>query len=186
MNFIMWIPWRRFGILLFLLFFDTPNYAALPIAQEYQVKAVFLYNFANFIRWPESAFANRYAPFNICILGDDPFGQEIDVTVENEKVNGHRVKIQRLVNMKKIEICQILFISASEKSLMSDILTFLQRHPILTVSDINNFVIRGGMIQFFKLGKHVRFYIAPDTVKEAGLQISANLLRIANIVHRRK
>jgi hypothetical protein len=176
----MWIPWRRFGILLFLLFFDTPNYAALPIAQEYQVKAVFLYNFANFIKWPESAFANRYAPFNICILGDDPFGKEIDVAVENEKVNGHHVKIQRLDNMEKVDICQILFISASEKFQLSEILTFLKRYPILTVSDSNNFVVQGGMIQFFKQGKQVRFYIASEIIKKVGLQISANLLRIAN------
>ncbi|MDM8562915.1 YfiR family protein, partial [Candidatus Marithioploca araucensis] len=155
-------------------------------AQEYQVKAVFLYNFANFIRWPKSAFANRYAPFNSCILGDDPFGKEIDVTVDNEKVNGHHVKIQRLVNMKKIDVCQILFISAFKKSQLSDILTFLKRYPILTVSDSDNFVIQGGMIQFFKQGKQVRFYIAPEIVKKVGLQISANLLRIADIVHRQK
>jgi hypothetical protein len=179
----MRIPWRRFGILLFLLFFYTPS-AALPIAQEYQLKAVYLYNFANFIKWPKSAFANRYAPFNICILGDDPFGKEIDVALENEKVNGHRVKIQRLINMKKIKICQILFISASKKYQLSEILTFLKRYPILTVSDSNNFVRRGGMIQFFKQGKKIRFYIAPETAMKAGLKINANLLLIAKIVHR--
>ncbi len=179
----MRIPWRRFGILLFLLFFE-PSEAALPIAQEYQIKAVFLYKFTDFIEWPESAFANRYAPFNICILGDDPFGKGIDVALENEKVNGHHVKIQRLNHIKKVELCQILFISVSEKYLMNDILTFIQRYPILTISDSEHFVIQGGMIQFFKQGNKIRFYIAPETAMEAGLKISANLLLIAKIVHR--
>lgn len=181
----MFMSWLRLGIVLFLpLLSGNVSYAALPIAQEYQVKAVFLYNFANFIRWPQSAFAYSNAPFNICILGDDPFREELDVTVENEHVNKHVVKVQRLNNMTNVNMCQILFISQSEKSYLTDILTYLQQRPILTVSEIDNFVRQGGMIQFFKRGRRVRFAIDPKTVSEVGLYVSGNLLRIAKIIQR--
>ncbi len=170
-------------IFLFLLSSSLISHAA-PIAKEYQIKAVFLYNFANFIRWPYSAFTHYQAPFNICILGDDPFQEGIDVMVENEEVKGHIVKVQRLNDIVNVDNCQILFISQSEKFYLYQILFSLQQRPILTVSDINNFVTQGGMIQFFKQSRRVRFYIAIDTLKEAGLKASVNLLRIAKIVRR--
>ncbi|EDN66289.1 transmembrane protein [Beggiatoa sp. PS] len=165
-----------------LLSYGKISYAELPVAQEYQVKAVFLYRFASFVRWPNSVFANRYAPFRICILGDDPFREEIDITVENESIKGRSIEIQRLSNLTIVDSCQILFISQSEQSYLTNILTYIQKKPILTVSDIETFIGQGGMIQFFKVGRRVRFYIAPDTVKTPGLQVSANLLRIAKIV----
>jgi hypothetical protein len=175
----------RLGLALFLLS-GSMSYAAFPNAQEYQVKAVFLYNFANFVRWPRSAFANRYAAFRICILGEDPFREEIDVAVENEYVKRRVVKIERLNKLASVDVCQILFVSQSEKPYLSKILAYIRRRPILTVSDMDGFVRQGGMIQFFKRDKQVRFYIAPDTVKKVGLRVSANLLRIAKIVRRRR
>ena len=179
------IKWLQLTIILFMLSHGGVSFATPPIAEEYQVKAVFLYNFANFIRWSQTAFSHSQAPFNICILGNDPFQQEIDVTVENELVEKHAVKVKRLNNMLNIDICQILFISQSEASYFTTILNSIRKRPILTVSDIDDFVNQGGMIQFFKYRKRIRFYIAPDTLKESGLQASGNLLRVAKIVRHR-
>ena len=177
------IKWLQLTIILFML--SGVSYATPPIAEEYQVKAVFLYNFANFIRWSQTAFSHSQAPFNICILGNDPFQQEIDVTVENEQVEKHAVKIKRLNNILNVDICQILFICQSEATYFTTILHSIRKRPILTVSDIDDFVNKGGMIQFFKYRKRIRFYIAPDTLEESGLQASGNLLRVAKIVPHR-
>ena len=48
---------------------------------EYQLKAVFLFNFAQFVEWPASAFPKPDTPLGICILGEDPFGSYLDETV---------------------------------------------------------------------------------------------------------
>jgi hypothetical protein len=173
-------------VAIILVFFaNQRSYATPQVAYEYQVKAVFLYNFANFIRWPSSAFANRYAPFRICIIGDDPFREELDITVENEKIGRHSVEVKRLNTMIKIHTCQILFVSQSKQAYVSNILTYIQQYPILTVSDIDDFAIKGGMIQFYKHGKRIRFYINPDSLKKVGLHASANLLRLARLVRTR-
>ncbi|MBE9562668.1 MAG: YfiR family protein, partial [Proteobacteria bacterium] len=152
--------------------------------QEYQVKSVFLYNFANFIKWPQTTFSSPNTPFNICIFGDDPFNQNIDITVKNEKIDQRIVIIRRLNDLTNVSICQILFISRSETIYLKDILITLQKHPILTVSDIDTFVIAGGMIQFFVQSRRVSFYIAPDILKQTNLKASANLLRVAKIFRR--
>jgi len=172
-------------IILGLLSGNQISYAAPKVADEYQVKAVFLYNFANFIRWPSSAFSNRYTPFRICIYGDDPFREELDITIENERIGRHAVKVKRLNSMINVNNCQILFISQSKQAYFTKILTYVKQYPILTVSDIDDFAIQGGMIQFYKHGKRIRFYINPDSLKKVGLHASANLLRIARIVRTR-
>jgi len=171
--------------ILCLLSGNQISHAAPQVAYEYQVKAVFLYNFANFIRWPSSAFSNRYAPFRICIIGDDPFREELDIAVEDEKIGRHSVKVKRLNSMIKINTCKILFISQSKQAYVTRILNYIKRYsyPILTVSDIDDFAIQGGMIQFYKRGRRIRFYINPDSLKKVGLHASANLLRLARIVH---
>jgi len=178
------IPYLRASITLFFLWVGNASYAAdFPVVEEYQVKSVFLFNFAKFIKWPDAVFSDSQAPLYICIIGDDPFKQAIDITIENEIVRGHSILIERLDSIKNAESCQILFISQSEVSNLATIFDHLQQQPVLTVSDIDSFVEQGGMIQFFKLGRKVRLLINPDKVKMAGLLISANLLRIAKIFH---
>jgi len=183
LNFFKQTLYLQLTIILFLLTFgENPSYAGLPVAQEYQVKAVFLYRFASFVRWPNSVFADRHTPFRICILGKDPFREELVITIENEHIKGRTIQVQYLTNLTTVDICQILFVSQSEKSYLTNILTTLHKRPILTISDINIFVKQGGMIQFFKVGRRIRFYIAPNIAKQAGLKVSGNLLRIAEIV----
>src|SRR5262245_42419008 len=57
-------------------------------SREYQVKAVFLFNFLQFAEWPPSAFADGKTPIQIGILGENPFGTALDETVRNETVGG--------------------------------------------------------------------------------------------------
>jgi hypothetical protein len=47
-------------------------------AEEYRVKAAALYNLARFVSWPASSFPNVSAPLAICVLGEDPFGAQLD------------------------------------------------------------------------------------------------------------
>src|SRR6185295_17077931 len=61
---------------------------AAPAPSEYQVKAVFLFNFTQFVDWPAQSFADARAPFVIGVLGRDPFGSALDEAVRGETVNG--------------------------------------------------------------------------------------------------
>ena len=47
---------------------------------EYKVKALFLYNFAQFVEWPPSAFKDPAAPVTVCVLGPNPFDGELERT----------------------------------------------------------------------------------------------------------
>lgn len=176
--------WLQLGILLMSLWAAPLNSARLPTIHEYQIKAVYLYNFANFIRWPRNAFKSRRAPFQICILGDDPFRSQLDIVVENEKIRGRAVKIQRIHYVEESGSCQMVFVSKSKRRYRAHIFAYLRQRSVLTVSDMKNFVIKGGMVQFYNRGNKIRFLIAPQTVKGVGLKASSRLLQIAKIVRR--
>src|SRR5580692_3792840 len=69
--------------------------AQTSISKEYQIKAVFLFNFAQFVQWPETNFSGADAPFCIGVLGDDPFDAFLDETVRGETVKGHPLVVRR-------------------------------------------------------------------------------------------
>ncbi len=152
---------------------------------EYQVKAVFLYNFAQFVEWPAAAFADAAAPFAICILGEDPFGAHIDDAVKGEMGAGRPIVVRRPAKVEEIGACQILFVSASESENLARILPTLAGRHTLTVSDMDAFVSRGGMVRLYTERNRIRLRIGLSVVTAEGLIISSKLLQLAEIVPQR-
>lgn len=155
--------------------------ASPAIASEYQLKAVFLFNFTKYVEWPATAFADAQAPFVIGVLGDDPFGSALDDTVRGEKVNGRTLVVRRYSARDEIKNCQILFISQSEAARLEQIVAVLKGRNVLTVGDFDKFTDRGGMIGLVTEKNKVRLKINLEAAKAAGLTISSNLLRAAEI-----
>lgn len=167
------------------LSFIFPSYAQDELPEEYQIKAVYLFNFALFFSWPDLAFQHASQPFRICVLGQDPFGIDLDLVIENERVEGRKVIVQRLSSIQQSSSCQMLFVSQSEQARLATIFAYLKQRPILSISDMPAFVKRGGMIQFFNTHyNEVRFIVAPEAISETDLIASANLLEIAQIYRR--
>jgi|JFJP01.1.fsa_nt_gi YfiR/HmsC-like len=158
-----------------------PISQAAPAAQEYQIKAVFLFNFVSFITWPANSFKQESDPFRVCIFGEDPFGTVLDLTIENHTVEGREMKILRLKDLPTIRNCQILFISDSEQARQKDILKTIRALPILSVGDSENFIQQGGMIKFFSHNNKIRLGVNPDALETVGLKANANLLNLAII-----
>ncbi|MGH7701000.1 MAG: YfiR family protein [Gemmatimonadales bacterium] len=154
-------------------------------ASEYQVKAVFLFNFAQFVDWPPEAFNDPQAPLVIGVLGDDPFGPVLDATVRGETVRGRPLEIRRSRRIDEILTCHILFISQSEADRLDDIVAALRSRPILTVGDGETFARRGGVVRLVVERGRVRFHINLEAAAAARLTISSKLLRLAEIVPRR-
>ncbi len=117
-------------------------------SRENQIKAVFLFNFAQFVEWPARAFPETQTPLVIGVLGGDPFGAFLDETVRGEKVNNRPLVIQRYRRVEEIQTCHILFISSSETNHLDQIFSNLKSRSILTVGDAEGFARYGGMIRF--------------------------------------
>src|SRR5213594_2670515 len=151
-------------------------------APEYQVKAVFLFNFAQFVDWPPEAVPDSKAPLVIGVLGGDPFGDLLDATVRGERRGARPFVVQRYQRVEDITRCEILFISRSVADQPEDVLTRLKNRPILTVSDADRFAERGGMIRFVTDRSRIRLQINPVAAEAAHLTISSKLLRVAEVI----
>lgn len=173
---------RRWSGLLAWLLAGTLTASAQTAVKEYQVKAVFLFNFAQFVDWPESAFPQSDSPMIIGVLGDDPFGDVLDEIVRGEQVHGRPLRVQRFRRVEEITACHVLFISRSESAHLEQIFSHLRGRSILTVGDADNFVLHGGMIRFINEKNKIRMRINRDRAMSAGLTISSKLLRVSDIV----
>ncbi|OGG52063.1 MAG: hypothetical protein A3F84_18365 [Candidatus Handelsmanbacteria bacterium RIFCSPLOWO2_12_FULL_64_10] len=148
---------------------------------EYQVKAAFLYNFAKFVEWPTEAFQDATSPFVIGVLGNDPFEGALDQTVRGKKVNGRAMAVRRLKE-EALGGCHILFISASEKRPLWQILGCLKGSSVLTVGEMESFTQAGGIVNFVMKEGRVRFEINADGAERARLRVSSKLLALAKVV----
>lgn len=145
---------------------------------QYDVEAVYLYQFGKFVQWPAKTESPADA-FPICVIGRDPFGAALDNTVAGESIGNLPLKPERVDNVADARHCRILFISPSEDARIGDILDGLQNAPVLTVSDASDFAMRGGMIQFVIQDDRVRFEINVGPAQKAGLSLSSQLLKVA-------
>ena len=154
-------------------------------AQEYQIKATYLFNFSYFVTWPISTFHSNQSPFIYCVLGKNPFDKQLNLAMQGEKVDARMIETSYLTNVQDTKNCQIIFIAQSEAENIETIVNFLKKYPVLTVSDLPDFINRGGMIRFYTNQKRqIRIAIEHDTLKQAGLKADANLLRVSKVVKR--
>lgn len=175
---------RKWFLWLLPLLFQFTATARAPAAEskEYQLKAAFLFNFAQFVKWPADSFTSAGEPFYIGVLGDDPFDGALEQTVQGETVDKHKLIVRRSQNLESLEDCQLIFICKSEESHIAEILTKLDSKPILSVSEVVSFAQEGGIINFYIQGGKVRFEINPESAQHKRLKISSQLLTLGKIV----
>lgn len=172
---------RRPLVVLCLLALAFAARAAPPA--EYRLKAAFLLNFAEFVEWPHGAFASADAPLVICVIGVDPFGDALDQTVEGESIDQRRIVVRRSLTASDPQLCHVMFISRSEGNRLREVLEATgTATPVLTVSDIDGFVGRGGTIGFLLERKRIRFEIGLSTAQQRRLKLSSQLLSLGRIV----
>jgi YfiR/HmsC-like len=181
------LRWRCIFAVVSLLLAQASGASSAPRTpqakpEEYQVKAVYLYNFARFVAWPEPA--EKEDTFPICVLGGDPFDAVLDSALAGEAINNRKLVAKRLGSVKDAKSCRILFIGDSEASRLKEILSFLDKSPVLTVSDMSAFVSSGGMIEFVMKENKVRFEVNLTATERAGLNLSSQLLKVASDVKR--
>jgi hypothetical protein len=154
---------------------DSLNVSAQS-RDEYAVKAVFLFNFAQFVVWPHPEDSTE---FTICILGSDPFGSTIDDLAKGKTIKGKPYSIRRLKTAADARSCQIVFISADDKSKASKLIDAVGIAPVLTVAESRDFLRAGGMIELSMTDDHVSMSISQEAAEKTGLKISSRLLALS-------
>jgi len=186
----VWAWWLRHffafavpGIVLVLFIASLAASAEPPRASEYELKAAFLFNFIKFTDWPADELAKRDDRFIIGVVGKDPFGATLDKIIEGETVHNRAIVARRFSRMDEaVTNSHVLFISSSEDTNLPAILKILDQRSVLTVSDMDNFAQRGGIISLKKENNKIVFDINLESAKRVGITMNAQLLKLAKIV----
>jgi hypothetical protein len=151
-------------------------------SSEYQVKAAFLFHFAQFVEWPTETFKDSSAPFTYCTIGEDPFHGALDQSLSGKTIGGRSLRVQHLKEPQEAQVCQVLFIGDGEQRRMEAAMANVKGNPVLTVGESTNFANAGGMIGFCLEQNKIRFEINLEAAGRAKLKISAKLLALAKTV----
>lgn len=154
---------------------------AAPQASEPEVKAAFLYNFARFVEWPETVLQDEAGPFTFCVVGDDAFAAVLEAAVRGKSLHGKTVAVKRFRSLGQASNCHVLYLVEPENGALVELLRQVQG-PVLTVSDLERFTERGGMIQLRMDEQKVRFDVNVAATERAGLKASSQLLKLARVV----
>ncbi|MBI2512747.1 MAG: YfiR family protein [Opitutae bacterium] len=150
--------------------------------RDLDVKAVFLFRFAQFVEWPADAFPTPDAPIVIAVVGEDALAAALDRVVAGERLQGRPFEVRRYHRPDQVERCHVLYIAPSNAGDVAQVLVRLRGQPTLTVGDAPEFARTGGMIRFFSHQGRLRLEVNNTAARGAGLALSSKLLRIAEIV----
>ena len=149
-------------------------------SRVFEIEAAFLVQFSKYITWPADRFKTEKSPVIIGIIGRDPFGTKIDRIARRFKSGNRPVEIRRIKDdMADADECHILYVTSAETGKMTEIKKNIAGKSIVLVSDTDNFLNQGGIIDFFISGTKIRFNISLTNSRRIGLKISSKLLKVA-------
>jgi len=155
----------------------------LQRVKEYQVKALFLYNFANFVEWPDEAFPRSDSPLRMCLYGAVPFGEFLDV-VNGVPIRDRVLEVIRTTDYSKIRSgCHILFVGIEHRNELQQFFRDLNHLFVLSIGNTDDFATEGGVVNILRTRDQQRFEINLARAIENGLLISSDLLALARIIN---
>lgn len=170
----------------FLLFSLCGVTLTEDVAGPYLLKSIWLEKFARFVTWSEgSDIKDKSKPFIIGIIGKHPFGQILNNIYKQNKIKDKKVEIKYISDVDKIPDCHLLYISASCKSYLADVLAVTKDKPVLTVGDTEGFAEKGVLINMYIDENKIRIQISAAIIRHRSLQIDPLLLEIAAVVKKK-
>lgn len=146
---------------------------------EYQIKAAYLYKFASYVEWPASAFAQTNTPFTIGVIGAYDVGVALNELKVGHSINNRNIEIKFMDRGESLSGVHMLFVGQRESAQLKSVLDPAQVHPVLIVTESENALTSGSIINFLVVEERVRFEVSVRHAERNGLKISARLLAVA-------
>lgn len=150
-----------------------------PEITQYHIKAALLYNFAKFVDWPAEAFRDPTTPFNLCVVGVEPFISARE-TLVGKTIKGRKVDVRRVDSSAVLKQCHMLFVATSDGGSELDVSDI--KGEVLTIGESDDFLRKGGIINFKTVDNKIRFELDRDTGERLGFKFRAQLLQRAILV----
>jgi hypothetical protein len=142
-------------------------------SSERELKAAFLYNFMLFTEWP----AETGKTLTLCVLEPDPLGHAL-AALQGKAVGTRQLSVQTR-SADALKACDAVFMAASAAGTLTRVLEGLRGKPVLTIADRPDATRQGVVLNMAITANRISFEANLLAAREAHLQISSKLLRLA-------
>ncbi len=153
-------------------------------ARERRVKAAFIFKFAGFVEWPETAFPQPFTAVTIAVIGDDELAAELSAITAGRAVEGRPLTIRKTRSLEAVADAHMVFVGRAEIARLPQLAKLARARPVLILTDAPNALAQGSMINFMLVERRVKFEIHLEEAERHGLKLSSRLLAVAQSVRR--
>lgn len=173
----------RFCVLM-ISFIIFSNIKSPAQTNEYMVKAVALEKLSMFITWPPVTIKSDISnEFVITVLGQNPFGDLLEEVYKDKKIKEKKVVVNNIGSIAELKKCDILFISKMKLNDLKKVLSYVDKSPVLTISDTDGFAEAGCFINLYEFENKLRFEINQKSMQSMGFKIDYRLLRVSKVLN---
>lgn len=151
-------------------------------AQNYEsdaLIALFIYNFVNFVEWPDVAFNETDSAINVCWYGESAASSFLQ-TMDGTLIVNRRLNTVISEEIQKLKTgCHVLFVEASRRAVLPDFWRNINYLFVLSVGEQQEFTEKGGIIRIVRTADQLEFDANINNAKEAGIFLSSDLLHLA-------
>jgi hypothetical protein len=147
------------------------------------VKAAYLFRFAQYVEWPTEPAPE--SSFVIAVVGAEDVAVHLERLLHGMTVNGRRAEVRRVARPQQLDGVHILFVGSRAFARTRPLRAAAIERPILVVTDDQNGLDGGGVINFIEVNRNLRFEISLNAADRSRLKINASLLSVAARVERR-
>lgn len=177
---------QRLLLLLLAVLFSLPLAIAQPpvagVTLEHSVKAAFLYKFSSYVEWPRMPSADRV--LTIGVIGADDVAHELSRIAAGRTVNDRSLAVKRIGENDSLVDVHILFIGAAYNRPLDPLLRNAQQNSVLTVTERDDALAHGSVINFKLVDGRVRFDVSLPAAEKSNLKLSSRMLAVAHQVQK--
>ena len=181
--------WAKWILLIHLLMqtnYGQAQDSALS-ADEFTLKAAYIYRLTEFIRWPEEADWSETMEFEVACLGcDNRLVQSLNILFREKQIKDRVVKITTLYDLSQLKKPQILFIGSRATSQLQEILENPNNKGILFISDSPGFGLRGVHINFVMVDRHIKLELNIDAIQHTQFSVNSRLMQVAILLPKKR
>lgn len=163
-------------IILVSIYLSATLYADTSTAQK--VKAAYIFQIIRYVEWPESVLSGNDNTINVCLMGYSALKKAL-LPIQNQHALGRSIAFKTINYIPEENQCHLLVIGDYEDAILIEKLAQLKHRDILTVSELDNFAKKGGMVGFVINEGNIRIEINLRSINSSNIRLSANLLEVA-------
>jgi len=152
-----------------------------PSEAELAMKTDALINLPRYVEWPEGAFVVPKTPIMIGVYGHSKVHKALLQAAHGKTINGRTIMVRRFY-WPQVPNSHVLFIAQSERSRVPWIMKKVEHTSVLTVSEFDDFLTRGGIVRMSMQDQNIRFHVNTAAARDIGLKFSSQFLNVAGQV----